>query len=134
MSPIVEFFLGNKKYLFIYTIKHFLQRGFRTLVIGYKKLDSLDYEKFMRNVENAREKIGDTREHDISEAYECFEKGLTLLGVTAVEDRLQDDVSQTMESLKAAHIKVRILQFHFYLFILSNKQFIQKIKNYFLFL
>lgn len=63
----------------------------------------------MRNVENAREKIGDRRENDISEAYDHFEKGLTLLGVTAVEDRLQDDVPQTMESLRAAHIKVFVL-------------------------
>lgn len=87
----------------------FSMRGFRTLVIGYKKLESLDYEKLMRNVENAREKIGDRRENDISEAYDHFEKGLTLLGVTAVEDRLQDDVPQTMESLRAAHIKIWVL-------------------------
>lgn len=87
----------------------FSMRGYRTLVIGYKKLDTLEYEELMRNVENAREKIGDRRKDDISEAYNLFEKGLTLLGVTAVEDRLQDDVPHTMESLKAANIKIWVL-------------------------
>lgn len=70
----------------------------------------------MRNVENAREKIGDRRKDDISEAYNLFEKGLTLLGVTAVEDRLQDDVPHTMESLKAANIKVLYLFYFLHCF------------------
>lgn len=39
-------------------------------------------------------------------AYDQMENGLTLLGVTAIEDRLQDGVQDTLESLRVAGIKV----------------------------
>lgn len=35
-----------------------------------------------------------------------MEKDLTLLGATAIEDRLQEGVSETLESLQIAGIKV----------------------------
>lgn len=38
--------------------------------------------------------------------YEEIETGLRLLGATAIEDRLQDGVPETIEDLKRAGIKV----------------------------
>lgn len=38
-----------------------------------------------------------------------MESGLTLLGVTALEDRLQDKVEETLECLRVAGIKVSSL-------------------------
>ena len=38
-----------------------------------------------------------------------IENGLTLLGATGVEDRLQDDVIETMTSLREAGIKIWVL-------------------------
>lgn len=38
-----------------------------------------------------------------------MEQGLTLLGATGVEDRLQDCVAETLESLRLAGIKIWVL-------------------------
>ena len=42
-------------------------------------------------------------------AYKEVEVGLSLLGVTGVEDRLQDGVEQTVQKLRAAGIRVWVL-------------------------
>ncbi len=45
----------------------------------------------------------------LAEAFNEIEQGLTLLGATAVEDRLQDGVPETIISLRKAGIKVNDL-------------------------
>lgn len=49
------------------------------------------------------------REAKLDEVYSEFEKGIVLIGATAVEDRLQDDVPQTIASLQQAGIKIWML-------------------------
>lgn len=88
---------------------NFLQRGLRTLVIAYKKMQDSEYERLMQNIEQARQIIGAEREAHVTRAYNLMESGLTLLGVTAVEDRLQDKVQETLECLRVAGIKVSSL-------------------------
>ena len=45
----------------------------------------------------------------IDRLYDIIEKNLTLLGGTVVEDKLQDNVPQTIRELKSAGIKIWIL-------------------------
>ncbi|OAD56072.1 putative phospholipid-transporting ATPase IF, partial [Eufriesea mexicana] len=94
------------------TITHvadFSMRGFRTLVIGYKKMNQREYEQLVQKVEHARQIIGIERAIYMERAYNAMESGLTLLGVTAVEDRLQEGVPETLESLHVAGIKIWVL-------------------------
>lgn len=49
------------------------------------------------------------REKFLAQIYDRFERGLVLLGATAVEDRLQDNVPQTINDLQAAGIKIWML-------------------------
>lgn len=49
------------------------------------------------------------RDKNVAEAYEEIEKDLTLVGVTAVEDELQEGVPETLTSLREAGIKVWVL-------------------------
>ncbi|KAJ3584846.1 hypothetical protein NHX12_015341, partial [Muraenolepis orangiensis] len=49
------------------------------------------------------------RERKLAEAYEQIETQLVLLGATAVEDRLQEDAADTVESLHQAGMKVWVL-------------------------
>lgn len=49
------------------------------------------------------------REEQIDELYEEIEKNLKLLGMTAIEDKLQDGVSQCIERLTEAGIKIWML-------------------------
>lgn len=49
------------------------------------------------------------RERKLEEVYSTFETNIVLVGATAVEDRLQDDVPQTIHSLQNAGIKIWML-------------------------
>ncbi|XP_076284102.1 phospholipid-transporting ATPase IF [Lasioglossum baleicum] len=90
-------------------VADFSMRGFRTLVVAYKKMSRTEYEKLMQRVERARQVIGIERAVHTERAYNQLESGLTLLGVTAVEDRLQEEVQETLESLRVAGIKIWVL-------------------------
>ena len=49
------------------------------------------------------------REEQIDRLYEEIEKDLTLIGMTAIEDKLQDGVPDCIENLTRAGIKVWML-------------------------
>lgn len=65
-----------------------------------------DYDRFTRGAERARQMIGIERAACVEKAYHSIENGMTLLGATGIEDSLQEDVEETLESLRAAGIKV----------------------------
>ncbi|XP_003485770.1 probable phospholipid-transporting ATPase IF isoform X1 [Bombus impatiens] len=90
-------------------VADFSMRGLRTLVVGYKKMSQIEYDRLLQRVEQARQIIGMERAVYMQRAYDQMESGLTLLGVTAVEDRLQEDVPETLECLQVAGIKVWVL-------------------------
>lgn len=49
------------------------------------------------------------RDKKLVDLYEKIESDLVLIGSTAVEDRLQEDVSSTLETLRKAGIKIWVL-------------------------
>lgn len=49
------------------------------------------------------------REEQIDELYEEIENNMKLLGMTAIEDKLQDGVPQCIERLTEAGIKIWML-------------------------
>lgn len=77
----------------------------RTLTIATRRLTQNEYE----DIDNLLEEAGQTmidREKELSKIFDVVETELTLLGATGVEDQLQEYVPETLESLKAAGIKV----------------------------
>jgi phospholipid-translocating ATPase len=63
------------------------------------------------------------RDEKVSEMYEQIETNLTLLGATAIEDKLQDGVPQCIERLSQAGIKIWVLtgdKIGKYFFIISD--------------
>lgn len=70
-------------------------------------MNQIEYDRLLQRVEQARQIIGMERAVYMQRAYDQMESGLTLLGVTAVEDRLQEGVPETLECLQVAGIKVR---------------------------
>lgn len=86
---------------------HLLQRGLRTLVFGMRRLDPLEYSKLASEMKSARGLLDLTaREKKLSEVFNSLEQGLHIQGASAVEDRLQERVPETLELLQAAGIKV----------------------------
>lgn len=84
----------------------------RTLVYGYKKINRDELDDLKNEVNEARKTLGPNRKKFVERVYAKFEDGLTLLGVSALEDRLQERVPETMERLKAAGIKV-FIRYHY---------------------
>ncbi|XP_023270669.1 phospholipid-transporting ATPase ID-like [Seriola lalandi dorsalis] len=82
--------------------------GLRTLVLAYKDLDEGYMDDWRRRHHEASTAM-DGREERLDELYEEIEKDLMLLGATAVEDKLQDGVPQTIEQLAKADIKIWVL-------------------------
>ncbi|KAM0688399.1 putative aminophospholipid-translocase [Conglomerata obtusa] len=84
------------------------REGLRTLVIGRKILSKDEHEKFSIEYNKANSSMED-RNSKISEVVKNLEDNLELLGLTGVEDRLQEDVPLCLENLRTAGIKIWML-------------------------
>jgi phospholipid-translocating P-type ATPase (flippase) len=86
----------------------FAEDGLRTLVFAKLDLSHEMYKRWKRRYDSACTAITE-RVEKIEAAAEDIEKDLELIGTTAIEDRLQDEVPQTIELLGKAGIKVWVL-------------------------
>jgi magnesium-transporting ATPase (P-type) len=82
--------------------------GLRTLCVAWKELNPNDYQKWSKKLKQATTSMHN-REEQIDRLYEEIEKNLKLIGMTAIEDKLQDGVPECIESLTQAGIKVWML-------------------------
>nr|XP_033791803.1 phospholipid-transporting ATPase ID-like isoform X2 [Geotrypetes seraphini]XP_033791812.1 phospholipid-transporting ATPase ID-like isoform X2 [Geotrypetes seraphini]XP_033791822.1 phospholipid-transporting ATPase ID-like isoform X2 [Geotrypetes seraphini]XP_033791829.1 phospholipid-transporting ATPase ID-like isoform X2 [Geotrypetes seraphini]XP_033791838.1 phospholipid-transporting ATPase ID-like isoform X2 [Geotrypetes seraphini] len=89
-------------------LNEFAGDGLRTLVLAYKDLDASYFEEWKKRHHEANTSL-ENREEMLSELYEEIEDNLQLLGATAIEDKLQDGVPQTIETLTKANIKIWVL-------------------------
>ncbi|XP_055869059.1 phospholipid-transporting ATPase IF-like isoform X2 [Biomphalaria glabrata] len=89
-------------------IDEYAEFGLRTLSIAQRKLEEKEYEDLDRRLMEARRSLVQ-RNEKLSDMYREFETKLHLLGATAVEDKLQHEVPQTIEALRMAGIKVWVL-------------------------
>lgn len=82
--------------------------GLRTLVMAYRRLSEREWTKFARYYEKAEHALR-RREVKMAKAAELIEKDLTLLGASAIEDRLQEDVPKTISYLLEMDIRIWLL-------------------------
>lgn len=76
--------------------------------MGMKMIDDNELRQFIKDCEAAEQDIVN-REAALERVYDKFERNICILGATAVEDKLQDDVPQTISSLQKAGIKIWML-------------------------
>ncbi|WWC87350.1 uncharacterized protein L201_002239 [Kwoniella dendrophila CBS 6074] len=86
-------------------LQYFASEGLRTLCLAYRVLGNEEYDTWAKDYHNATVALQD-REEKVEEVSSRIEEGLTLLGATAIEDKLQDGVPETITDLKRAGIKV----------------------------
>uniref|UniRef100_A0A8C1TRD4 Phospholipid-transporting ATPase n=1 Tax=Cyprinus carpio TaxID=7962 RepID=A0A8C1TRD4_CYPCA len=86
----------------------FAGEGLRTLVLAYKDLDEEYFSEWKQRHHESSVALED-REEKLEKLYEEIEKDMMLIGATAVEDKLQDGVTQTLEQLAKAEIKIWVL-------------------------
>ena len=67
------------------------RQGLRTLLMGLKVVEEKEKDDFMAQCAKAEKDINN-RETLLEAIYDQFERDIVLIGSTAVEDRLQDDV------------------------------------------
>eukprot|EP01135_Chromosphaera_perkinsii_P005822 Nk52_evm11s367 gene=Nk52_evmTU11s367 len=93
------------------TMKHleeFASEGLRTLCLGVTEIPEEEYKKWNDIYHRAATSLVN-REDEIDKAAELIEKNLFLLGATAIEDKLQEQVPETIVSLLDAGIKLWVL-------------------------
>ncbi|WVO15675.1 hypothetical protein L204_103336 [Cryptococcus depauperatus] len=86
-------------------LQYFASEGLRTLCLAYRVLDPRVYELWAKKYHEATVALQE-REEQIEEVSSMIEQDLILLGATAIEDKLQDGVPETISDLKRAGIKI----------------------------
>ena len=86
----------------------FSKKGLRTLMVAFRKINEDDYKSWIKQLHKDELNMKN-KQKLIDRLYDIIEKNLTLLGATAVEDKLQDNVPETIKEFRAAGIKIWVL-------------------------
>lgn len=89
-------------------LEMFAREGLRTLCIARRILSEDEYQVWNKEYELAAAAVQD-REEKLERVSDMIEQDLTLLGGTAIEDRLQEGVPDTIALLADAGIKLWVL-------------------------
>uniref|UniRef100_A0A6I8N5H2 Phospholipid-transporting ATPase n=1 Tax=Ornithorhynchus anatinus TaxID=9258 RepID=A0A6I8N5H2_ORNAN len=89
-------------------LNEFAGEGLRTLVVAYRQLDESYFNTWITRHHEASTAL-EEREEKLAMLYQEIESNLMLLGATAIEDKLQDGVPETIETLTRAKINVWVL-------------------------
>uniref|UniRef100_A0A8C0RNP3 Phospholipid-transporting ATPase n=1 Tax=Canis lupus familiaris TaxID=9615 RepID=A0A8C0RNP3_CANLF len=89
-------------------LEHFAKGGLRTLCVAYTDLTEEEYQQWLTEYKKASSVIQD-RMQSLEECYDKIEKKFLLLGATAIEDRLQARVPETIVTLLKANIRIWVL-------------------------
>ena len=86
----------------------FARDGLRTLVLAERALSEAETEDWMRAYADASASLAN-RDERLAACAEAIERECQLLGATAVEDKLQEGVPETVQTLRAAGALVWML-------------------------
>lgn len=89
-------------------LEEYATEGLRTLCLAFREIPESEYREWSAIFDKAATTINN-RAEELDKAAELIERELVLLGATAIEDRLQDGVPETISTLQAAGIKVWVL-------------------------
>ncbi len=89
-------------------VDHFAKEGLRTLLFATKTITKRDYDDWNKEFIAARSSLED-REKLVSEVSARIEQNLKFVAVTAVEDKLQDRVPETIKFLREADVRLWVL-------------------------
>lgn len=89
-------------------INQYSKQGLRTLVMAKRLISDEDFTEWLL-LHNEAETTPEGRDRLLYESYCRLERDLQLLGATGIEDKLQDGVPETIDSLRKAGIVVWVL-------------------------
>ncbi|KAL7054239.1 hypothetical protein AAHC03_026260 [Spirometra sp. Aus1] len=83
--------------------------GFRTLVFAMREVNLDEYLNLLAELNRAQGHVGEERSLELKAVHAKIESKMVLIGVSAVEDKLQPGVRHCLKSLRAAGIQVWVL-------------------------
>ena len=89
-------------------LEEYATEGLRTLCIAMREVSEDEYTKWLAIYTKAAATING-RSEELDKASEIIERDLFLLGATAIEDKLQEGVPDTIYTLQQAGIKIWVL-------------------------
>lgn len=99
---------GQHTRTFSEAVEQYAQLGLRTLCIAWRELDDDEYQEWSLMFKEANSTLVD-REWRVAEVCQRLEHDFEILGVAAIEDRLQDGVPETISTLRKAGINFWML-------------------------
>ncbi|NWW77413.1 AT8B3 ATPase, partial [Climacteris rufus] len=89
-------------------LDRFAEETLRTLCVASREVSEAEFRAWSRRHSEAALLLQD-RARELDRLYEELEQNLQLLGATAIEDKLQDGVPETIQLLTLGNIKVWVL-------------------------
>ena len=86
----------------------YARQGLRVLLIAKRILNPVEFSEWYTKHQECEMSM-DCREKRVRDSYALLERNLTLLGATGIEDRLQEQVPETISALLSAGIVVWVL-------------------------
>ncbi|KAJ1993125.1 hypothetical protein GGI25_002953 [Coemansia spiralis] len=90
-------------------IDEFANAGLRTLMLCYRKISESEWVRWSSRYHAALGSVDSDREEQITLITDEMERDLRIAGATAIEDKLQERVPDTIASLRAAGMKIWVL-------------------------
>lgn len=104
--------LGARTGMVEATLRHledYATEGLRTLCLAMREVSEAEYNEWQHVHDKAATDVSGNRADELDKAAELIEHDFTLLGATAIEDKLQDGVPDTISTLQTAGIKIWVL-------------------------
>ncbi|KKK21664.1 hypothetical protein AOCH_003549 [Aspergillus ochraceoroseus] len=90
-------------------LEEYASDGLRTLCLAMREVPEEEFQHWYQIYDKAATTVSGNRADELDKAAELIEKDFYLLGATAIEDRLQDGVPDTIHTLQTAGIKIWVL-------------------------
>ncbi|KAN0083007.1 hypothetical protein V8E54_002095 [Elaphomyces granulatus] len=90
-------------------LEEYASEGLRTLCLSMREISDEEFRQWYQIFDRAATTVSGNRQDELDKAAELIEKDLILLGATAIEDKLQDGVPDTIHTLQTAGIKIWVL-------------------------
>ena len=90
-------------------LEEYATEGLRTLCLAMREIPEQELQEWLQVFEKANTTVSGNRAEELDKAAEILEHNFFLLGATAIEDKLQDDVADTIHTLQEAGIKIWVL-------------------------
>ena len=104
--------LGKENTIVDATLQHleeYATDGLRTLCLAMREIPEAEFQEWWQIFEKASTTVSGNRAEELDKAAEIIERDFFLLGATAIEDKLQDGVPDTIHTLQEAGIKIWVL-------------------------